>query len=130
MCIIITAVYILPQATSKLALSELYNNVSLQEASHPEAVFVAGDFNQANLLKNIPKYRQHVSCLTRGPCWTICTQTSMTRTKQSPAPTSANKIRLCVPTPSLQAETQEGATNSENSEELDRGMKLNAAGLF
>jgi hypothetical protein len=35
-------------------------------------------------------------------------------------------VFLSVPTPSLQAATQEGATNTENSEALDRG-KISAA---
>jgi hypothetical protein len=56
-CVIITAVNIPPQAYTKAALSELYKNISQQESSHPEAVFiVAGDFNLARF----------VSCPTRG----------------------------------------------------------------
>ncbi len=44
--IIITAVYIPPQANTDQALKELYGNISEQETAYPNAVFiVTGDFN-------------------------------------------------------------------------------------
>ncbi len=47
--IIITAVYIPPQANTDQALRELYRNISEQETAHPDAAFVVtGDFNKAN----------------------------------------------------------------------------------
>ncbi len=47
--IIITAVYISPQANTDQALKELYTNISEQETAHLVAAFVVtGDFNKAN----------------------------------------------------------------------------------
>ncbi len=64
--IIITAVYIPPQANTDQALKELYGNISEQETTHPDAAFVVtGDFNKANLTI-APKYFQHITINTRG----------------------------------------------------------------
>ncbi len=55
--IIITAVYIPPQANTDQALKELYGNISEQETVHPDAAFVVtGDFNKANFRTIAPKY--------------------------------------------------------------------------
>ncbi len=55
--IIITAVYIPPQANTDQALKELYGNISEQEIVHPDATFVVtGDFNKANFRTTAPKY--------------------------------------------------------------------------
>ncbi len=55
--IIITAVYIPPQANTDQALKELYGNISEQETTHPDAAFVVtGDFNKANFRTLAPKY--------------------------------------------------------------------------
>ncbi len=65
--IIITAVYIPPQANTDQALRELYRNISEQETAHPDAAFVVtGDFNKANFRTIAPKYFQHVTINTRG----------------------------------------------------------------
>ncbi len=65
--IIITAVYIPPQANTDQALKELYRNISEQETTHPDAAFIiTGDFNKANFRTIAPKYFQHVTINTRG----------------------------------------------------------------
>ncbi len=65
--IIITAVYIPPQANTDQALKELYGNISEQETAHPDAAFVVtGDFNKANFRTIAPKYFQHITINTRG----------------------------------------------------------------
>ncbi len=65
--VIITAVYIPPQANTEQALKELYGSISEQETAHPEAAFiVTGDFNNANFRKIAPKYFQHFTTNTRG----------------------------------------------------------------
>ncbi len=65
--IIITAVYIPPQANTDQALRELYGNISEQETAHPDAAFIiTGDFNKANFRTIAPKYFQHVNINTRG----------------------------------------------------------------
>ncbi len=65
--IIITAVYIPPQANTDQALRELYRNISEQETAHPDAAFVVtADFNKANFRTIAPKYFQHITINTRG----------------------------------------------------------------
>ncbi len=65
--IIITAVYIPPQANTDQALRELYGNKSEQETTHPDAAFIiTGDFNKANFRTIAPKYFQHITINTRG----------------------------------------------------------------
>ncbi len=64
--IIITAVYIPPQANTDQALKELYRNISEQETTHPDAAFITGDFNKANFRTIAPKYFQHVTINTHG----------------------------------------------------------------
>ncbi|XP_047656443.1 uncharacterized protein LOC113651616 isoform X1 [Tachysurus fulvidraco] len=65
--VIITAVYIPPQANTDQALKELYGYISEQETAHPDAAFiVTGDFNKANFRTIAPKYLQHITINTRG----------------------------------------------------------------
>ena len=64
---IVTAAYIPPDANAAFAMKELHNAISKQQTLTPEAAFiVAGDFNHSNLKSVLPKFRQHVSCPTRG----------------------------------------------------------------
>ncbi len=54
--IIVTAVYIPPQANTDQALKELYGNISEKETMQPDAAFVVtGDFNKANFRTIAPK---------------------------------------------------------------------------
>ncbi len=65
--IIITAVYIPPQADTSVALSSLHDELSGYINKHPDAAaIIAGDFNKANLRKVMPNFHQHISCPTRG----------------------------------------------------------------
>lgn len=65
--VIITAVYIPPDASVNTALSLLLNTVNAQQRAHPNGVhIIAGDFNKANLKTVLPKFYQHVKCITRG----------------------------------------------------------------
>ncbi len=65
--IIITAVYIPPQANTDQALRELYGNISKQETANPDAAFIImGDFIKANFRTIAPKYFQHITINTRG----------------------------------------------------------------
>ncbi len=82
--IIITAVYIPPQANTDQALRELYRNISEQETAHPDAAFVVtGDFNKANFRTIAPIVHS-----------TIVTPPSGTHTSPSPAHLLANRITL------------------------------------
>ncbi len=66
--IVVTAVYIPPQADTSLALSKLHNVLSGYINKHPDAAcIITGDFNKANLRQVMPNFQQHVSCPTRGP---------------------------------------------------------------
>ncbi|KAI4903867.1 hypothetical protein NFI96_004566, partial [Prochilodus magdalenae] len=65
--VILTTVYIPPQAEKSLAFKALYETISRLENSHPEVVFiVVGDFNKANPKMVLPKYYQHINFPTRG----------------------------------------------------------------
>ncbi len=92
--IIITAVYIPPQANTDQALRELYGNISEQETAHPDAAFIiTGDFNKANF-RTIAPNTFNTSPSTRVVIvyWTIATPPSGTLTNPSPAHLSANRI--------------------------------------
>ena len=65
--VILTAVYIPPQAGKSLALDELNRIVNGLENSHPEAVFIVlGALPGAKTMKVLPKYYQHITFPTRG----------------------------------------------------------------
>ncbi len=65
--VIITAVYIPPNANVNTALSLLLNVINEHQRAHPDGVhIIAGDFNKANLKTVLPKFYQHVKCSTRG----------------------------------------------------------------
>ncbi len=60
--IVVTAVFILPQADTSLALSKLHDELSGYIIKHPDAAsIIAGDFNKANLKKVMPNFHQPVS---------------------------------------------------------------------
>ncbi|KAI2650124.1 putative RNA-directed DNA polymerase from transposon BS [Labeo rohita] len=63
---ILVSVYIPPHAHVNLALQKLADQITETEQQHPDSVLIIlGDFNKANLSLELPKYRQHVTCLTR-----------------------------------------------------------------
>lgn len=65
--VIITAVYIPPQAEIDEAFRKLYGQLCKKESVHPEAAFIViRDFNKADLRKIAPKLFQQKSCNTRG----------------------------------------------------------------
>ncbi len=65
--ILMSAIYIPPQADTSVALSKLHDELSGYINKHPDAAcIIAGDFNKANLKKVIPNFHQHISCPTRG----------------------------------------------------------------
>ncbi len=60
------SVYIPPQAHVSSALQKLADLITDTEQQHPDSVLIIlGDFNKANLSRELPKYRQHVTCPTR-----------------------------------------------------------------
>ncbi len=92
--IIITAIYIPPQANTDQALRELYGNISEQETAYPEAAFViTGDFNKANFRTIAPNtFNTSPSTSVVIVYWTTATPPSGTLTNPSPAHLSANRI--------------------------------------
>ncbi len=66
--IIVTAVYIPPQADTSLPLSKLYVVLSGYINKHLVAAsIIAGDLNKASLRQVMMNFHQHISCPTRGP---------------------------------------------------------------
>lgn len=65
--VIVTAVYIPPDANASIALGYLHSAISKQENTYPKAAhIIAGDFNHADLKSVLPKFEQHIKCATRG----------------------------------------------------------------
>lgn len=65
--VIITAVYIPPQADTDAALKELYGHLCKQEMVQPDAAFIiTGDFNKADFRRIALKFFQHISCNACG----------------------------------------------------------------
>ncbi|KAK3548526.1 hypothetical protein QTP70_013375 [Hemibagrus guttatus] len=65
--VFIVGVYIPPSSNAKEALCELYGAISELQKAHPDGLFIiTGDFNHANLKSVLPKFHQHVDCVTRG----------------------------------------------------------------
>lgn len=63
--VILTVVYIPPQAAKTQALGELYEIINGLENTHPDAAFIVlGDFNRANMIGT--KFYQHISLPTKG----------------------------------------------------------------
>ncbi len=63
---ILLSVYIPPQAHLSSALQKLADQITDTEQQHSDSVLIIlGDFNKANLSRELPKYRQHVTCPTR-----------------------------------------------------------------
>ncbi len=62
---ILVSVYIPPQAHVSSALQKLADMITDTEQQHPDNLIILVDFNKANLSRELPKYRQHVTCPTR-----------------------------------------------------------------
>ena len=90
--VIITAVYIPPEADTMTALKELHWTLCKLETTYPEAAFiVAGDFNKAKLRTRLPKFYQHIECTTHGVIHST-TATLTSRCIQSPPSPSLGQI--------------------------------------
>ncbi len=74
---ILVSVYIPPDAHVSAALELLADQITHTEQRYPDSFFVIlGDFNKANLTRELPKYRQHITCPTRDSnildhCYTV-----------------------------------------------------------
>ncbi|KAL1260011.1 hypothetical protein QQF64_007838 [Cirrhinus molitorella] len=65
--VIVTVVYIPPDANVNIALSLLLNAMNGQQQAYPDGVhIIAGDLNKANLKSVLPRFYQHVKFSTRG----------------------------------------------------------------
>lgn len=65
--VLITAVYIPPNANTSVALMLIADTINTLQQAHPDGVhIIAGDFNQANIKSVLPKFYQYVECSTRG----------------------------------------------------------------
>ncbi len=55
---ILVSVYIPPQANARSAVQKLADQITDTEQKHPDSVLIIlGDFNKANLSRELPKYR-------------------------------------------------------------------------
>ncbi len=60
------SVYIPSQAHVSSALQKLADLITDTEQKHPDSdLIILWDFNKANLSRELPKYRQHITCPTR-----------------------------------------------------------------
>ncbi len=60
------SIYIPPQVHVSSALQKLCDLITDTEQQHPHSLLIIlGDFTQANLSRELPKYRQHFTCPTR-----------------------------------------------------------------
>lgn len=65
--IIVSAIYIPPQANMDTALCELRGALTILQAYHLEAVLiVVWNFNRANLKRTVSNLYQHITCATRA----------------------------------------------------------------
>ncbi len=65
--VLVTADYIPPDTNANTAQSYLLHAINSNQTIHPDAAqIVAGDFNQADLKRVLPKFHQHIKCATRG----------------------------------------------------------------
>ena len=65
--VIMTAVYIPPNVSTDIAISELQVVINKQQQRHPgAALIVLGDFNRAKLTRGLPEFKQHINFPTRG----------------------------------------------------------------
>ncbi len=63
---ILVSVSIPPHANARSALQKLADQITETEQQHPDSVLsILGDFNKAKLSRELPKYRQHITCPTR-----------------------------------------------------------------
>ncbi|CAM4610534.1 unnamed protein product [Leuciscus chuanchicus] len=64
--LVLISVYIPPQAHVSMALQQLADLITDTEQQHPDSVLIIlGDFNQAKLTRELPKFKQHITCPTR-----------------------------------------------------------------
>ncbi|XP_051518420.1 uncharacterized protein LOC127420290 [Myxocyprinus asiaticus] len=63
---ILVSVYISPNVSLNTALQQLADQITDMEQQYPDSVIIIlGDFNKANLTRELPKYKQHITCPTR-----------------------------------------------------------------
>ena len=70
-------VYILPQTNATAAIGALADQITTADNSNPDSlVLILGDFNHTTLSKELPKYKQQVTCATReGKTLDLCYST-------------------------------------------------------
>ncbi|KAI2650648.1 putative RNA-directed DNA polymerase from transposon BS [Labeo rohita] len=74
---ILVSVYIPPDARANAALELLADQITHTEQHYPDSfIIVLGDFNKAHFTRELPKYRQHITCPTRDSnildhCYTV-----------------------------------------------------------
>ena len=66
--------YIPPRANATAAIGALADQITTVDNSTPDSlVLIRGDFNHTTLSKELPKYKQQVTCATReGKTLNLC----------------------------------------------------------
>lgn len=76
--VVITAVYILPDAKISTALTYLHDSVNRRLQAHPDRVHIIGcDFSQACLKTVFPKFVLYVQCYTSGNITLDCVSSNL-----------------------------------------------------
>ncbi len=131
--VIVTAVYIPPDASVNTALSLLLNTINEQQRVYPNGVhIIAGDFNKANLKTVLPKLYQHVKCSTRGrTLWIMFTPTLSMPTEPYPSPTSASQTIFpsCFPQPTPPSDAGPGPPQKMLQPGLEMRNGLESRGM-
>ena len=75
--VVMVGVYIPPQANATTAIGALADQITTVENSNPDSfVLILGDFNHTTLSKELPKYKQQVTCAMReGKTLDLCYST-------------------------------------------------------
>ncbi len=125
--IIITSVYIPPQADTSLALSKLHDELSGYNNKHPDAAFIiAGDFNKANLKKVLPNFQSN-----QRTEYTRSLLHSAQKCLQSPLTAGFWQIRSCrhFPHTGIQTKDRSWTAGGEGSDALVLPLWSYATGI-
>lgn len=129
--VILTAVYIPPDANVSSALAHLHQNISKQHKIHPDGVHViAGDFNQACLKSVLPKFTQYANCATGGNNTLNHVYSKACLQDNAPPPTRALRPPLCAPPPCLHSSSEDSKALHQNHHNVARGCTVTTPGLL
>ena len=111
--------YIPPQANATAAIGALADQITTVDNSNPKLIL--GDFNHTALSKELPKYKQQVTCVTReGKHWTSVTAPSERHTSRFHARPWFLRPRHDLPPALISPETETSETLRSKYQALGR----------